>query len=194
MTAPTHVAIGMAASIVLARVNGLPFSALDLLIVVIGSLAPDIDSDDGSIVRPGKILRRFLTKGIADFVDGISKTIASLIKFIFGHRGFFHWPLFGAALYMGGLILELNWLMWFGWAYLWHILADFCTVSGVPFYGPFVTRKVAWSSLRTGSLSERLLALPIWLSVFILGWPLLPEQTRYWLTKFFSMLFPGVSG
>jgi len=78
--------------------------------------------------------------------------------------------------------------MWFGWGYLWHILADFCTKKGVPLFGPIKTEFIGWSSLRTGSPFEALIFISFLCLTLILGWPLLPVPTRYWLEHYYEFL------
>ena len=191
MTGPTHVGVSLAASIALARFNGLHISAIELLIIIVGSLAPDLDSNDGTLTKPGKVLRRFLPRGVANLIDGITQSIAGLINFIFGHRGFTHWPIFGVTLYLSGVIFQMPYLMWFGWAYLWHILADFCTKSSVPMYAPVSTKNVTWSPIATGTVAEVGIAIMVWITVAVSGWPLLPKETRYWLGRYYNFISEG---
>lgn len=181
MTAPTHVVIGMAATIALARINGLALSPVLILCAVVGSLAPDIDADGGSISRPGKIFRRFLPRGAADLLDEFTQVISKAINMVFGHRGPMHWPLIGILIYLTGLLRQNDYLLWFGWGYLWHILADAITVKGVPVLGPFRSEFYSFGSFRTGRSSELLVLIPAFLFVLVCGWPLLPENLRYWL-------------
>lgn len=188
MTSPTHVVISLAAALGLARVNNIPFTALNLLCVLVGSLFPDIDADGGAITRPGKILSRFLPKGIGVIIDGIVTAISKLINKTIGHRGPLHWPIIPIILYISGVVLGKAWLMWFAWGYLWHILADFCTSGGIPIWGPFSTKFIRWSNLKTGSKPETLVFLLALCVVFYLGWGYLPEITRYWLLKYYSLL------
>lgn len=189
MTSPTHVVIGITASLCLAKANDLPFRALDLIFVMIGSLLPDLDADGGAIARPGRILRNFLPKGVANFIDGIVTTLAKIINSILGHRGPLHWPIIGVVMYILGLAYGKTWLMWIGWGYLWHILADFCTTQGVPLLGPFRTRFISWSRMRTGSPYEAIIFSVALLSMCFLGWSYLPEQTRFWLNKYYNFVF-----
>jgi len=62
---------------------------------LIGSLAPDLDADGGAIARPGKILRNFLPRGIANMIDNIFELLTKIINRVFGHRGPLHWPIIG---------------------------------------------------------------------------------------------------
>ena len=64
MTAPTHIATGLATVVVVGRVSGVTPDAVGLLAFIVGSLSPDIDGE-GVITRPGTILRQLLGRGIA---------------------------------------------------------------------------------------------------------------------------------
>ena len=87
-----------------------------------------------------------------------------------------------------GISLDKVWLFWFGWGYLSHIIADFCTTGGVPIFGPFSTRVVRWSPLRTGSAAEIVLFGCLLIGAVYSAWDLLPEQTRYWLELYKEMI------
>jgi hypothetical protein len=77
--------------------------------------------------------------------------------------------------------LGLVWLWWFGFGYLWHILADFCTKSGVPAAGPFWTKDIKWSPLKTGTWAESVLATALWGFIMWQGWELFAGSTETWL-------------
>ena len=181
MTAPTHIVIGMAASIALSRFNALEITPVYLLCILLGSLAPDIDADGSTITRPGKIFKNFLPRGVANFIDQIVTVISKIIFSIFGHRGPMHWPVIGVALYFYGLISDNYYVMWFGWGYLWHIIADAFTVRGVPLLGPFSSRFISLGNIRTGRKSELLVVLPVFFLLILFGWQHLPDNLRYWL-------------
>jgi hypothetical protein len=65
---------------------------------------------------------------------------------------------------------------------LWHILADGCTKSGVPLFGPFWTKDIRWSPLKTGTWAEAVLATALWGFVGWQGWAMLTGSAQYWLS------------
>jgi len=183
MTGPTHVAIAAAATIGLASTGNGP-DAAGWVAVVVGSLLPDIDAGGGTIARPGSLFGRLLPRWLAKGLDAIGLTISRIIRAIFGHRNAFHWPVWGLVLAMVGQSLGHTWLIWLGWGYVWHIMGDLLTVSGVPLFGPFVTKDIKFSPIRTGTAPEYLIQLACWGVVFWWGWGYLPPQAQYWLLKF----------
>jgi len=184
MTGKTHVAIAMAATLGYGAATGQTPEAAGWLAVVIGGLAPDIDSGGGTIARPGSLFGRVLPRWLAGLLDTIGMTISGIIRRVLGHRNATHWPVWGVILMLLGFNLGLDWLWWFGWGYLWHIAGDFCTKSGVPLLGPFITKDIKWSPLRTGSWAEDVLSLALWGMIFYYGWAYLPPQAQYWAARF----------
>jgi len=191
MTGPTHVAIATVATIGLAAAGGPTPAGLGWLAVIIGSLAPDIDGG-GYIARPGSLLGRLLPRWVARLLDAIGMTISNVVRSIFGHRGALHWPVWGMILMLLGVNSGQLWLAWFGWGYVWHILGDFCTVSGVPLLGPLSTKDIKWSPIRTGTWGEALVSTPLWLLILWQGRNFIPPQAWVWVDKFvdsFSAIF-----
>lgn len=184
MTGSTHVAIAAAATITLSAATGQPPDAAGWIAVVIGSLAPDIDSGGGTICRPGSLLGRLLPRFMRVLLDSIGLFIGSIVRKVLGHRKATHWPIWGAVLALVGLNLGWPWLLWFGWGYVWHILGDFCTKSGVPLLGPFWTKDIKWSPLRTGSGAEFVLAAALWGFILWQSWGFVPPEARYWVERF----------
>lgn len=184
MTGKTHVAIGLAGALALAAAGHPPPGALAWGAVVVGSLAPDIDSGGGTIARPGSLFKRLLPRWVTWLLDAIGLAISGLIRAALGHRTATHWPVWGALLVMGGLGLGWPALSWFGVGYLLHIAGDFCTKSGVPLFGPFFTGDIRWSPLRTGTWPEMLLSAGLWLWIGYVGYSRLPEPARAWLWQF----------
>ena len=178
MKAPAHVAIGTLVSVALARFYpALEFGALHYLVMVVGSLSPDIDGG-GSITRPGKILQRFLPYTVAAVLDGLFQTLSRTIGFFSGHRGACHWPAVGFLIIACAIYTENFFLFWFGFGYLSHILADACTIGGVPLLGPFSRERFSWVPLRTGSPAEWVLTAVLWCIALPLGFPLLNPVTQ----------------
>jgi membrane-bound metal-dependent hydrolase YbcI (DUF457 family) len=77
--------------------------------------------------------------------------------------------------------LGYAWLWWLGWGYVWHILGDLLTKSGVPLLGPFSTVDIKFSPIRTGTWPEYLIQLGCWLVVGHWGYGYMPPQAQYWL-------------
>lgn len=188
MTSPTHIVIGMTAGFTLTRMCNLPLTVLGLVCLLIGSLAPDLDADSGALARPGKILDRFLPRWLAKFIDGFFQAFAKVVNRLLGHRGPLHWPLIGISLCILGIVFNKEALVWFGFGYLSHILADYCTTGGIPLLGPFSRHIYRWSPLRTGSKAEILVFVVFLMAMLLLGWPLLPAETRFWLIKYYNLL------
>ncbi len=177
MTGPTHALVGLAATIVFARATGIMPGSVGTLIVIIGSLAPDIDGD-GSITRPGKLFGRFLHRRTALILDQLGQVVRGIAQLISRHRGFFHWPALAVIMMSAGFIWNKIYLFWFGWGYFWHIIADACTVSGVPLLAPFDFSDYRFSKLRTGSFIEGLVFLGLLFFIVVLGRDILPPHTQ----------------
>lgn len=186
MTAPTHIAIGMAAAVALVRLTGQPISAAQLLLCLLGALAPDIDADNGSIARPGVIFGRFLPRPLARFLDGLGLLVSRIAFKLCGHRRFFHWPLLGLLMILAGYLIENLGLLLFGLGYLSHIIADLFTTGGVPAFGPFSKEIYSVLRLKTGSKIEGLLCIAIVILVAVFGFATLPAPTRFWLVTYYE--------
>ena len=126
MLAPGHIAFGMVSYMGLCKFYGHDPGITDYCGVVLGSLMPDIDHPYSRI---GKTFPR----------------VSGFLSARFGHRGFTHsliaiiflmFTLFQSMESLGqstpaGIVVALC----FG--YLSHIVADFCTVTGVPLLWPW---------------------------------------------------------
>lgn len=187
MLAPTHAVIALAATVALTRATGMQPEARYLLLVLLGSIAPDIDGD-GAVTKPGRIFARFLPRSVARLLDGIGQTIGGLVRVLAGHRGLFHAPLLALALVGAGMQWDTPWLFWFGWGYLWHILADMLTAGGIPLLMPFSTRRYAATPMRTGGVCEMGLFAIVCLYLVTKGYPLLPEGTRNGFEQLLKMV------
>lgn len=177
MTGPTHAVLGLALMVGYSRVAGVNPGAAGVLCVLVGSLAPDIDGE-GSITRPGRILSRFLPRGMAKMVDELAAVLKGIVHSVSEHRGLFHWPLWGVVMIAVGASLGMHWLFWIGIGYLAHILGDFCTTGGVPLFGPISFKKFSCVKMKTGSWPEAVVFVSLLLLTCFAGWDLLPEQTR----------------
>lgn len=111
-------------------------------LTALGSILPDLDHP-GSAIAHGLIL----------------KPLSWGARIAFGHRGFLH------SLAMVGIVLAAatatmgpTFALPLTWGYLWHIVADFLTVQGVPLLMPLsdVKLSVPLMAVRTGSFGEAL--------------------------------------
>ena len=149
MTGKSHLSVGIGLGITTfvlnyESTNDFLYSSLICTGCIIGSLLPDIDS--GKSMMSQHFL--FLPK---------------LIKKIFGHRGFIHSPLFIFALYYllshstnlqvqqlgAGLAIGM----------ISHLVLDLFTKMGIPIFFPIWTKKISFSSMKTGSKAEPIVAL-----------------------------------
>jgi membrane-bound metal-dependent hydrolase YbcI (DUF457 family) len=161
----------------LARLFAIPLDSLSLLAVFLGSLAPDIDGD-GAITRPGRLFGSFVPRIVGKLIDAVAEFLTELAEKIFGHRGFFHWPVLGVGLAMYGFYTGKLFLFWFGWGYTWHIIADALTVQGVPLLAPLSRKDISFGLCRTGSFVEAIFALGVFSLLAWSGFGLLPPGVR----------------
>lgn len=193
MTGPTHAISGLAAAVLIGRLTPFSPDALNLLTLLVGSLAPDIDGN-GVITKPGTIMRRFLGRTLAELIDIVASFGVSLVHVFFRHRGLLHSPLLAFGLFGLGFALSLEWLMWFAIGYAVHLLGDACTSSGIPCFAPFSDRRLSFSSIRVGSGSELVLATGLLLFTIVCGWTLLPagvKETHVYLYELVSKRLSG---
>ena len=177
MTAPTHILTGLASVVVIGRATGITPDSVGLLALIVGTLAPDIDGN-GSITRPGTILRQLLGRGVRCILDAEFEALAGAINFMFGHRGFIHSPVVAISLMLAAILIASESLFWFGAGYLIHIVGDAMTPAGVPLLSPISSRRFSLSLLKTGSAREGVLAAALLLFVWVFGWALLPDPVR----------------
>lgn len=189
MLAPTHIGMGVCSALLLAQFTGEDPTVGQWVALVAGSLAPDIDSRDSVIAKPGKVFSRFLPRGPLVLIDTLFTAISRTVNRAFGHRTVFHWPILAVSLILIGGVFEWIWLAWFGWGYLVHILGDFCTAGGAPLLGPFYCKNISWSPMKTASWGELCICALLWIGVCWLGYAHLPAETRKWLGVYASFLF-----
>lgn len=108
-------------------------AAVALLIVALGSLLPDIDHARSTLARERIV-------GVP-----ILRPVSWGIGAVFGHRGPTHSLLAFVALLLLGqwpsfpwAYVNLGWLL--GWGYVWHLVADALTKSGIPLFWPLPVR------------------------------------------------------
>ena len=177
MTGPTHVITGLAAAVAIGRLTEVPPSGVELLAIIVGSVAPDIDGG-GVITRPGTILRGFLGRTVAGLVDAVFGIVVVLVETFFSHRGFMHSPFLAACLILAGMLTGYEWLAWFSVGYAVHLFGDALTVMGIPMGSPFSARRISLSRLRTGSRMEFAIAGVFVCLTAIYGWVLLPDGVK----------------
>lgn len=148
----THITTSLAATVAVSSQTDMNLSAGLLVGVIIGSLLPDIDEPKSKIGRKA---------------PGISHAT----KLVFGHRGFTHTLI--ATVLVGWLLFYFTTSVPFGIAqgitigYLFHILGDSFSKSGVPLFMPFTKKHFGIPLYRTGSIIEHLIFL---LSIVALGY------------------------
>ncbi len=177
MTGPTHIALGVAATLFLKEQADVHPAVLDWAAILIGALAPDIDAGNAAISRPGSLLGRFLPRTLQRLLDLVGTLLSKVVHAVFGHRKVLHWPLLCIGLFILGGVTDTSWLQWFSWGYLTHILGDACTKGGVPLFAPLSRKEVRWSPLKTGSRGEKVVFLT--LAFYICLWVVnqLPQDT-----------------
>ena len=188
MTAPTHIAFSLSGAIALCRISACSLDGAGFLLLVLGSLAPDIDTETSTISKPGSILRRLIPRVLADLLDTFTQLISKLIRIFIGHRGAMHWPIIPLVLIAISKYLEQELLFWFAWGYLFHILGDFCTAGGIQLLGPFNKKFYSWSPLKTGSASEKILFVILLCFIVVYGFALLPEENQFWLETYLRVV------
>ena len=177
MTGPTHTVVGIASVVAFGHATGIVPTPVNFILVVIGALAPDIDGE-GTIARPGTILKRFIPKILRQILDWIGRTISSIIRKLFGHRGVTHWLIWPLLMMAAAPYSGHGWLFWFGLGYLSHILADSLTVAGTPLLAPIYRESIALARFRTGSKIEGLIFSALLLYVLCFGYIFLPKHTQ----------------
>ena len=190
MMAPTHITIGALSGVLFAKASGQPLTIIYFIVLLIGSLAPDIDGQ-GSITKPGSILSRFLPGPLIGLFNGIGLTIAGILNFVFGHRGFIHAPLLPAIMIGAGLVSGHTWLMWLGVGYASHLMADFCTKGGIPALSPLLTKKYSLFPVTTGSWVEAVIFTITLCATLMLGFEYLPENTQVALRDLYVSVVYG---
>lgn len=121
---------------------------LSLIVAAVGSLLPDIDSDE-SLIRRSTGTNRSSGWG--------GRIISWLISIPSGgHRVAFHSPLVLLALSWIALIYFRGNLpaVAFAMGYGLHLLADALTVEGIPWLWPFTRRRFGLPLIRTGGVGE----------------------------------------
>ena len=162
MMKKTHMLTSVTAGVALTHFTPIEPTVGLFLGIVAGSVFPDIDEPQSYIGRKTSV-EVFNTR------IGLS----SVIKGIFGHRGFTHSLLatlfvfipyflmlgYTSQLDQMGLIERFitQILMGLGFGYLFHILGDMFSKSGVPLFMPFTSKKIAIPLYTTQHFSEKVI-------------------------------------
>lgn len=179
MRGPTHIAIGLCSGMALATVLDLQPKEVNWFLLLVGSLAPDIDEEGSSIAKSGNLFSAFLPRTLAALLNAITQGISVVLKLLLGHRGLTHWPVIPIAALALAFYYQLPWLFWFSLGYLMHILADACTVSGVPLLAPLSFENRRFLMLRTGSGAEKLIGVCCAVYMAYWGWIyVFPPQSK----------------
>jgi len=157
MMARTHLAFGALAAVVLA-----PFFSYGNIwrfgvLVLFGSLLPDIDHPQS---RYGRKI----------------KPISYPISWLFGHRGFMH-SLYIPGIFLGSSLLFpalTPHLIAVSIGYVAHLLSDALTVQGIKFFHPLNKIRVS-GFVHTGTKMEGLLRYVVW--VLVIGYFVVTYQT-----------------
>lgn len=177
MTGPTHILIGLASVVALGDVNIARPSSIQLLTLILGAIAPDIDGD-GTIARPGTILGRFVPRGPRLILDQLGIVLSRILHLLFGHRGLLHAPIVPIIIYGCAEVYDLGWLKWFALGYATHLAADFLTKGGVPLLSPASAKRFSGLPIRTGSWLEALIASLLTIFIIWGGFELLPDGMK----------------
>lgn len=193
MTAPTHIIMALSSCVALQQVTSLRLDIFQILIVLLGSLAPDLDTD-GSISKPGKILRRFVGPGIARIIDSLVAVPVAILQSISRHRGLTHWPLLCLIFFISAKYFKINWLLYFSLGYATHLIADFLTVEGIPVFAPINFNKYSAKICKVGTWLEGLIAFSLLAYTLVYGFEFLPLLTQEAYRNMYFSLERFISG
>ena len=130
----THLMFGVVTFILLSPIFSGGNEIIFLLLVLIGSVLPDIDDGHSKIKKASGI-------------------IGSIISFMFKHRGILH----SLAMVVILFIVMSLWNTYYAWGlcigYLSHLFSDALTPMGIKFLYPFASWKLR-GPIRVGSLGE----------------------------------------
>jgi len=174
VTAPSHIVFGLSSALAAVKLGAALPDALSILAIIIGSLAPDIDSPRSTISKPGQLFTRFLPPLVTDLMNVAGSLVSVIVKHCFGHRGALHWPLTAAILFLAADWSGLTSLRWFCLGYASHIAADFCTKGGISIFAPVYRKRIKWSPLKTGSIWEFFISIILLIVLIVAGFEYLP--------------------
>ena len=135
----THIASSLALGTTVAVVSDYPYTVGFVAGVVLGSLLPDTDEPKSFIGQR---------------TSGISK----LVKMRFGHRGITHSLLCWIGISIICLFFPTPFTLGISLGYLFHLLGDLFSISGIPLFAPFKKDKIKmFLRYKTGGLAEQVI-------------------------------------
>ena len=175
MTGPSHIVLALASSVALSRATGFIPSPVEVLILCLGALLPDIDGN-GVITRPGTILKNFLGKTLSQLVDALVAPLALIIRLLFGHRGITHSLVVPCLIFCLEILISKD--HWLSFGYLTHIVGDLMTPKGVPLFSPLLKSNFSLKIFKTGSALEWSIVLILFLYILVYGVEFLPTNAK----------------
>lgn len=138
----THMATSVAGTIALTQATDLTLTPILIAGVIVGSILPDIDEPNSKFGR--------MTPGVSHG-----------IKLVFKHRGITH--TLGASLLVATLLvyfwtqIPIGLAIGISLGYLFHVLGDALSVSGVPLLYPFTEKRFKIPLYTTGGWREKII-------------------------------------
>ena len=170
MMSRSHTLLGVLAGAGLARVGLFDLSAPVIAGLVLGSVAPDIDTPFSAL---GRILPfisgpLYLTIGHRTATHSVyGVTIVIMTAFLVQELGPWPWLVSPAIAFMVG--------------YLIHVAADLLTIEGCALAYPYPRRYCVWPAVRTGGFGELVLVAAIAIpAIHFLAPPLPVLATSFW--------------
>ena len=136
----THITTSLCAGIGLTMMTDISLTASFMGGVLIGSLLPDIDEPNS-------------------YVGSRTKGLSHTVKLVFGHRGFTHSLTCTALVFLLYLFFPNHFFLGLTFGFLFHILGDMLSVSGVPLLLPFTKKRFRIPLYQTGQVSEKIIFL-----------------------------------
>ena len=146
----THLALGFLTALFAMQVLSPENQILFLILVLFGSLAPDLDHPDSKLGKRTKIF-----------------------AYLFEHRGFMH------SIYAVAIFFFISYLLFNTSVYLWavplgylsHLISDSISKEGIMFFHPLSKARLR-GFIRTGSMAEyaifiALFCLAVWKLILI---------------------------
>lgn len=150
----THILTSVTAGVALVHGTSIDPSVGFFVGLIAGSLLPDVD-------EPNSYIGKRTSVKVLNSRFGFS----SMVKGIFGHRGFTHSLLAALIMFIPYFvfgsttesIFVQNILFGLGFGYLFHILGDMLSKSGVPLFMPFTDQRIKIPLYVTGKFSEKII-------------------------------------
>ena len=158
MTAKGHVALALVPAVAVFGKSLFAEDAFGAVMLVIGSLLPDIDEKGSYIGR--KLF----------FLSGIFKDLG------IEHRGFTHFAIIPVSIALIGYIFEVEALIWLAYGIVMHDVGDMMTKGGiVSFLYPFMEGKRFWvlprnMRFKTFSVVEKIVTGGLFVMIIFFLW------------------------